>query len=176
MYCRGCIEKFSDCPVCGAEARPLTPDPETQANVELYLEAHADTHSIWELEGLSAPASAAEEPRGRANFLLQLGLRALAGGNRAAGRTWLERCRAVLEDAHSSARQKGRESANEDAAQRLEAAPECALATVRGCLGDCARAQGDLEEAIEHYAASAQLLEDAAVAPTQEVCLCAGRC
>lgn len=111
------------------------------------------------------------EPRGRSNFLLQLGLRALAGGNTSAGEHWLERCQAVLEE-RIEERKRGSPQASQkadDGAPRLENAPECALGTVHGCLGDCARSQGQVEVALDHYTASARMLEDPAVDSNEEV-------
>ncbi|RMZ52791.1 hypothetical protein APUTEX25_000910 [Auxenochlorella protothecoides] len=198
-YCRACIERYHDCPICGADAQPLTAAPDVQGHVEAYIEAHGDSHSIWELEGLAGDAGA-DEPRGRANFLLQLGLRALAGGNLPSGEHRLTQCRGVLQaqmanraarreagggngvvcDGESAANEVGMGVAAGDAQERAaaearrasaseeDAADACALATVQGCLGDCARAQGRTEAALDAYLASAALLGDAGGAEARQ--------
>ena len=134
-FCAGCIRDAVDCPLCGADVTPLTPDAEAQgalraafcrarrcwlcccvavallllctaifrkavgsccflhapqaaARVDRYIEAHACSHTVWELEGSPAGSAGVDGmagERGRASFLLQLGLRAIAAGNTGVG-------------------------------------------------------------------------------------------
>lgn len=175
------------------------------ATVERFLEAHAGDLSIWELEGgtkPSAPSSSTSTSTGtalgsggddltdggRAAFLLQVGLRAVAGGNAASAAKRLGQCRdqllADLADlavngsdkalsssegaasAGGTAPGTGTAAAGGSAAgtagiasvEAREAAVRGRLGAVCGCLGDCARSAGDADVALERYEESAAYL------------------
>jgi len=178
-FCRECATKFSDCPVCGHDITSWTPDPDTQATVDAYIDAHANTHSIWDLEDRNITSTSSNAVRnteekqqqqqqqqqeeegdqpgennnnkGRAEFMLQLGLRAMRGGNIQSATARLTECRDILVLKTSRQDEEKNEEKYRDDLIKLGA--------VCGCLGDCARYQGDLSNALTYYENSAQYLE-----------------
>lgn len=170
-FCRDCATKFSDCPVCGHDITSWTPDPDTQATVDAYIDAHADTHSIWDLEDqniTSTSSNNTEEKekqegdqlggnnnnKGRAEFMLQLGLRAMRGGNIQSATARLTESRDILVLKTTI---EDKEEKNEEEEKYRDDLVK--LGAVCGCLGDCARYKGNLSTALTYYEDSAQYLE-----------------
>lgn len=168
-YCSGCMRGVRDCPICGADVTGLTPDPDTQALVDRYIEAHAGNHTIWELEGSGGQeADGMAGERSRAAFLLQLGLRAIAAGNTASARDRFQQCREDL--------QRQLEAAQQQQQQDQQQGPDvaslhCRLGAVCGCLGDCCRAEGDADGTLALYRESVELLQAAGQDPEAQQAL-----
>ncbi|KAI3430218.1 hypothetical protein D9Q98_004816 [Chlorella vulgaris] len=175
-FCAGCIAGAADCPACGADITSLQPDPQTQELVERYIEAHAGSHTIWELE---APAGGAQQvegmagQRGRASFLLQLGLRAIAAGNTDSARHRFLACQQDLQAQLAAAEETavGRGAAHAGSVPAEAAALHCRLGAVSGCLGDCCRAEGDADGMLRHYQRSVELLQAAGPDPEAQQAL-----
>ena len=160
-YCRVCISRFRDCPTCGADVVSAVEDPEAQSVVESFLSAHAGDKSIWQIEG-TAPMNSStndneeeNEETGRAAFLLQVGLRALSGGNPASAACRLFQCLSELELQLKELEKV--ETVDRKAAEKVKLLNK--MGAVAGCLGDCHRALGDAEQAIQQYTHSANILE-----------------
>ncbi|PSC70221.1 zinc ion-binding [Micractinium conductrix] len=104
--------------------------------------------------------------RSCAAFLLQLGLRSIAAGNTAAARARFEQCQAELEQQVEAGQQQQAAGAGTDNQPAGGSGPAdvlllCRLGAVRGCLGDCCRAEGDAEGTLAHYQESVRLLQAA---------------
>lgn len=93
-----------------------------------------------------------------ASFFMAQGLKSLGGGNLDAARHLLGRSRSDLVAALANGGQEGQEG--QDAEQR--SARVCQLATVCGCLGDCAARMGDAVSARAHYEEAVSAVEAAA--------------
>jgi len=162
-YCRVCISRFRDCPTCGADVVSVEEDPEAQSVVESFLSAHAGDKSIWQLEGTAPTNNSAnekeEEETGKAAFLLQVGLRALSGGNPASAACRLLQCLTELERQLEEG-----ENVDRKAAEKVELLNK--MGAVAGCLGDCYRAMGDAEQAIQQYSHSASILKRLVSSPS----------
>ncbi|KAL4854859.1 hypothetical protein ACK3TF_004544 [Chlorella vulgaris] len=179
-FCAGCIAGAADCPACGADITSLQPDPQTQDLVERYIEAHAGSHTIWELE---APAGSAQQvegmagQRGRASFLLQLGLRAIAAGNTESARHRFLACQQDLQAQLAAAEENamGRGAVHAGSVSAEAAALHCRLGAVSGCLGDCCRAEGDAAGMLRHYQRSVELLQAAGPDPEARLLWTCGR-
>lgn len=152
-YCRHCISRFRDCPTCGADVVSVESAPESQSLVETFLSAHAGDKSIWQIEGTTSKENEDEEDIGKAAFLLQVGVRALSGGNPASAAYRLSQCMNELETQLSDL---GKEEENQLGCKKVELLNK--MGAVAGCRGDCYRALGDAKQAIEQYTHSATLL------------------
>jgi hypothetical protein len=40
-FCKACVLRFKDCPLCGADIDGIEPDPELQALVDRFIDGHA---------------------------------------------------------------------------------------------------------------------------------------
>ncbi|KAL4517007.1 hypothetical protein Ndes2437B_g06628 [Nannochloris sp. 'desiccata'] len=159
-YCRVCISRFQDCPTCGADVVSVEEDRESQSVVESFLSAHAGDKSIWQIEGTAPSINSANEnddegETGKAAFLLQVGLRALSGGNPPSAACRLSQCMTQLESQLKDL--ENSENVAREAAEKVELLNK--MGAVAGCLGDCYRAMGDAEQAIQQYTHSASILE-----------------
>lgn len=172
-FCAGCIRGARDCPICGADIVKAEPAAELQEQVETYIQAHAASHTLWELEATSAGSGAnVEEPqvgvdadgskveRSRAVFLLALGLRALSAGNIDAAAARLGQSAAELETQLEEDGGDGLSTAGNTADKRTEML-HLRLGTVYGALGDISRRAGDAPVALQRYEQSLQQLERA---------------
>ncbi|GAB4813759.1 hypothetical protein N2152v2_000805 [Parachlorella kessleri] len=181
-FCSGCIERFEDCPLCGADIVGTEPDPEIQRLVDHFVESHADDPAtLRDLEETSgAPElGAAACPTG--GLLLQLGLRAMGGGNLRSARDRFEQCRqrllweldsqgqAAASDSGTPVGQPGSAGSADErpppggvaASSPQQQQVLSGLGAVCGCLGDCCRAAGDWEAAAGFYEESAEHLQRA---------------
>ncbi|KAF8073192.1 NCA1 [Scenedesmus sp. PABB004] len=143
-FCRACIARARDCPVCGADVdhAALQPNAELTGMVDTFL----DTHSRSPQLVAAAQVDLGPLPDDSAgSFFMAHGLRSLAGGNAHAALHRFERARAALLDAGATAPPPGAVGA------------ACQLAAACGCLADCHRRLGD-------DAAAAALLGEAAAA------------
>ena len=133
--------------------------------MEAFLEVHAGDASLWEMEGTAAATATStavpSSERGRAAFLLQVALRALAGGNVPSAAARLALCRHCL-DADLAAATAPEAPGSPAAHAAAAAAMRNKFGAVCGCQGDAARAQGDATAALAFYEESAGQLRAAA--------------
>lgn len=152
-FCKHCIEKCRDCPACGADITEIQPNTEIQEAIEEFVEAHAGDVSFWELEdvgfvgGKEKTKTALERVQDRAYFHLQAGMRAMSGGNIPNARHQFTESKRVFE-----------EYVRGDSAERAAVLPQ--LGAVYGCLGDCERNIGHVEEAKEYYTKSIDAVQE----------------
>lgn len=88
VFCRFCIARFQDCPVCGSDIQQLTADDSgVQTGVDMILAhvAFGAPEMASEQVGMASNISLAGVLSGSpATDLLQLGLQSMRGGNLAA--------------------------------------------------------------------------------------------
>eukprot|EP00897_Mesotaenium_endlicherianum_P001949 jgi/Mesen1/1782/ME000014S01190 len=159
IFCRGCVMRFRDCPLCGADIDSLAPDEDMQALVDRFVEGHvlkaAAKDAAADVDGSreqqkeilkKLDVAAYNEPMAvPGSFLLQHAMRAFQAGNVASAKQRLLLCLGDLRD----------ELAREGAARRDLS---CQLGAVLGSLGDCSRIGGDADEAGTYYEDAAQSL------------------
>ncbi|KAI5057284.1 hypothetical protein GOP47_0027299 [Adiantum capillus-veneris] len=150
LFCRFCISRFGDCPLCGAGIESLAADDELQTQVDQFIEGHArvkrsipqgnesgaqrDTDSVT-YEDVSLA---------RGSFLVQQAMRAFQAQNVESASSRLNLCKADIKEE----------------LERHGPTPEvCSqLGAVLGMLGDCSRSIGDTDSAINHYNESVEML------------------
>lgn len=159
IFCRGCVARFADCPLCGADVEGISPDLHLQSLVDRYIKGHARIHrgggakgptSAGESRPLDADLAALDTriyedaSLERGSFLLQQAMRAFKGGNLENAGARLETC---LQDLQAEV---ARGSSAASPPGRLRAAA-CQLGAVLGLLGDTCRLKGDADAAVKYY-------------------------
>eukprot|EP00249_Psilotum_nudum_P014608 c24912_g1_i2 orf=197-1288(-) len=151
-YCRFCISRFNDCPVCGVDIDGIEADSCLQEMVDRFIEGHARIkrpvlhckESSKEQELQNENVIYEDVSLARGSFLVQQAMRAFQAENLESARARLGLCaddiRAELE----------RSGPNSEICLQLGA--------VLGMLGDCSRSMGDSEMAARHYEESVELL------------------
>lgn len=160
-FCRYCIQKFKDCPLCGADIDSVTGDGETQRAINTFLDVHAADSVVELSSGITGSTRNSDDPEGKVkavNNMLNIGLSSLMGGNPEGGIAYLSRCRTLLET-HRDKSLLASDRSESDEIQRTDILLK--LGAVFDCLGDCYRAMGDLASALEHYGKAASQLQTA---------------
>lgn len=158
-YCKDCIQKFRDCPACGADIVCVTENMAVDQAIQDFLSAHAGIINFWDLEDANSSmiverAKAAPEKselermHDEASFYVQAGMRAMSGGNVPNALHRFEESRNVIEGYVSSQ--------SKDTTSCL-----ASLGPVYGALGDCHKALGDPQHALQCYQKSIEVLESA---------------
>ena len=160
-FCRYCIQKFKDCPLCGADIDSVTGDGETQRAINTFLDVHAADSVVELSSGITGSTKNSDDSDGKrkaVNNLLNIGLSSLMGGNPEGGIAYLSRCRALIET-HRDKSLLASDGYESDEIQKTDILLK--LGAVYDCLGDCYRAMGDLASALEHYGKAALQLQTA---------------
>ncbi|KAF8664751.1 hypothetical protein HU200_054471 [Digitaria exilis] len=148
-FCKACVSRFKDCPLCGADIEGIEPDSELQALVDSFIDGHARikrSHGSGETEVLGGKNKVIYEDVSmeRGAFLVQQAMRAFRGQNIGSAKSRLSMCAEDIREELKS---------SED---NLDLRSE--LGAVLGMLGDCCRSLGDSPAAITYYEESAQFL------------------
>ncbi|XP_051138840.1 protein NCA1 [Andrographis paniculata] len=150
VYCKACISRFKDCPICGADIEKIEDDANLQGVVDRFIEGHArikrsqvDTEQD-EREDDKKTVIYEDVSLERGAFLMQQAMRALRANNIESAKSRLSMC-------------------TKDVREQLEKTgntPElCSqLGAVLGMLGDCCRATGDASSAISYFEESVNFL------------------
>ncbi|CAL1399985.1 unnamed protein product [Linum trigynum] len=148
VYCKVCISRFKDCPLCGADIEKTEADTDLQSVVDRFIEGHArikrsntdadkdaggDTKIVYEDVSLE-----------RGAFLVQQAMRAFRAQNVESAKSRLRLC---VDDIRGQIEIMGNTS--ELCSQ---------LGAVLGTLGDCCRATGDASSAINYFEESVEFL------------------
>uniref|UniRef100_A0A7I4DI66 RING-type domain-containing protein n=1 Tax=Physcomitrium patens TaxID=3218 RepID=A0A7I4DI66_PHYPA len=149
IFCRGCISRFQDCPLCGLDIENIESDPEMQGLVDRFIEGHARIKRPTVQSG-AEEASAGRDIKyedisvERGSFLVQQAMRAFQGNNLESAKARLGLC---IEDSREEMSRSGATSTN------------CSqLGALLGMLGDCCGAMKDVDGAIASYEESVELL------------------
>lgn len=152
-FCKACILRFNDCPLCGADIDKVEPDTDLQVLVDQFIEGHArikrtvpNSDDIKGKDDKKQLKNIIYEDVSleRGSFLLQHAMRAFQAQNLESAKSRLTLC---AEDIHEQLESSG--STPELCSQ---------LGAVLGMLGDCCRAMGDVSGAVKHYNESIESL------------------
>lgn len=148
-FCKACISRFKDCPLCGADIEGFEPDAELQALVDRFIDGHARIkRSLAGGDGQAADGKSKviyeDVSMERGAFLVQQAMRAFRAQNIESAKSRLSMCAEDIREELKSSED------NLDLCSQLGA--------VLGMLGDCCRTLGDAPSAIKYYEESAELL------------------
>ncbi|KAJ9190499.1 hypothetical protein P3X46_001692 [Hevea brasiliensis] len=150
VYCKVCISRFKDCPLCGADIEKIEPDTNLQAIVDQFIEGHArikrshvDTDKEEEV-GDNKKVIYEDVSLERGAFLVQHAMRAFRSKNVESAKSRLSLC---AEDIRDQIEKTGNTS--ELCSQ---------LGAVLGMLGDCCRTLGDPGSAAAYFEESVEFL------------------
>ncbi|KAH9686766.1 protein NCA1 [Citrus sinensis] len=151
VYCKACISRFKDCPLCGADIEKIEADTTLQDVVDRFIEGHArikrsHTNSDKEEDeaGENKKVIYEDVSMERGAFLVQQAMRAFRAQNVESAKSRLSLC---AEDIRDQIERMGNTS--ELCSQ---------LGAVLGMLGDCCRAMGDADAAVAYFADSVEFL------------------
>ncbi|KAH9752722.1 CO(2)-response secreted protease [Citrus sinensis] len=151
VYCKACISRFKDCPLCGADIEKIEADTTLQDVVDRFIEGHArikrsHTNSDKEEDAAGENKKVIYEDVSmeRGAFLVQQAMRAFRAQNVESAKSRLSLC---TEDIRDQIERMGNTS--ELCSQ---------LGAVLGMLGDCCRAMGDADAAVAYFADSVEFL------------------
>ncbi|XP_010276468.1 PREDICTED: uncharacterized protein LOC104611195 [Nelumbo nucifera] len=149
-YCKACISRFKDCPLCGADIEKIEPDTDLQDVVNRFIDGHARIKrphvktNVEEVGSENKIVIYEDVSLERGAFLVQQAMRAFRAQNIESAKSRLSLC---AEDIREQL-------------ERLGNTPElCSqLGAVLGMLGDCCRSMGDSGCAISFYEESVDFL------------------
>ncbi|KAK3010104.1 hypothetical protein RJ639_012444 [Escallonia herrerae] len=151
VYCKACISRFKDCPLCGADIEKTEADTNLQDVVDRFINGHArikrsqvDTDQK-EVAGEKKTVIYEDVSLERGAFLVQQAMRAFRANNIESAKSRLSLC---AEDIREQIERMGNTS--ELCSQ---------LGAVLGMLGDCCRALGDAGSAVNYFEESVNFLE-----------------
>ena len=160
-YCKECIEKFKDCPTCGADITALERNKEVDGVIEEFLKSHAGSVGFWELEDIGAAMIEAakrkqqeqsefEAMSDRAQFYVQAGMRAMSGRSLQNAMHKFREAKRIFEEylQHCCINEEKKACAS-------------SLGAVYGALGDCCKLQGLPHESLAWYQKSIDSLQSA---------------
>ncbi|KAH0469127.1 hypothetical protein IEQ34_002359 [Dendrobium chrysotoxum] len=149
-FCKVCISRFKDCPLCGADIEKIESDNDLQATVDKFIDGHArikrfqvsaDSKEVGQEQKNVIYGDVSME---RGAFLVQQAMMAFHGKNVESAKSRLNIC---AEDIREQLKTQGN-------------TPElCSqLGAVLGMLGDCCRTTGNTGSAVKYYEESADFL------------------
>uniref|UniRef100_A0ACD5V9H7 Uncharacterized protein n=2 Tax=Avena sativa TaxID=4498 RepID=A0ACD5V9H7_AVESA len=148
-FCKACISRFKDCPLCGADVEGIEPDTELQSLIDRFIDGHARIkRSLAGGDNQSADGKSKviyeDVSMERGAFLVQQAMRAFRAQNIESAKSRLSMCAEDIREELKSTKD------NLDLCSQLGA--------VLGMLGDCCRTLGDAPSAITYYEESAEFL------------------
>ncbi|KNA23260.1 hypothetical protein SOVF_026190 [Spinacia oleracea] len=152
-FCKACISRFKDCPLCGADIEKIESDEEIQKLVDRFIDGHARikrspaSTDAGEEVSKNKPVIYEDVSLERGAFLVQQAMRAFRAQNVESAKSRLSLCAVDI-------RERLKEAGNK---------PElCSqLGAVLGMLGDCCRAMGDAGSAVSYFEESVEFLSQA---------------
>lgn len=151
VYCKACISRFKDCPLCGADIERIEADTNLQNVVDRFIEGHARIKRSQvdkdqpEAVGEKKTVIYEDVSLERGSFLVQQAMRAFRAQNIESAKSRLNIC---AEDIREQLERMG--TTSELCSQ---------LGAVLGMLGDCCRALGDSSSAIAYFEESVNFLK-----------------
>ncbi|KAL8144624.1 protein NCA1 [Apium graveolens] len=149
VYCKACISRFNDCPLCGADIESTEADTNLQSVVDRFIEGHARIKRQVDTEGNEVVGEKKtviyeDVSLERGTFLVQHAMRAFRANNVESAKSRLNLCAEDIRE------QLGRLGNTSELCSQLGA--------VLGMLGDCCRATGDASSAVGHFEESVNFL------------------
>nr|XP_019710490.1 protein NCA1 [Elaeis guineensis] len=146
-FCKACISRFKDCPLCGADIEKIEADTDLQVTVDRFINGHARIKRVnadgQEVDG-QKNVIYGDVSMERGAFLLQQAMRALRAQNMESAKSRLSLCAADIREQLQTS-----DNTSELCSQ---------LGAVLGMLGDCCRAMGDTGSAVTCYEESVEFL------------------
>ncbi|KAL6125435.1 hypothetical protein ACLB2K_073493 [Fragaria x ananassa] len=145
-FCKACVSRFKDCPLCGADIEKTEPNSELQGLVDRFIEGHARIKRAHNAEEETENKRVIYEDVSleRGAFLVQQAMRAFRAQNIESAKSRLCLC---AQDIRGQLETMGNTS--ELCSQ---------LGAVLGMLGDCCRATGDASSAVTYFEESVEFL------------------
>lgn len=148
VFCKVCISRFKDCPLCGADIEKIEADINLQSTVDRFIEGHARIkrsqvdadQDVGDRKAVIYEDVSLE----RGSFLVHHAMRAFRANNVESAKSRLSIC---VEDIREQVERMG--STSELCSQ---------LGAVLGMLGDCCRATGDAASAVNYFEESVNFL------------------
>ncbi|XP_020597728.1 uncharacterized protein LOC110037422 [Phalaenopsis equestris] len=149
-FCKVCVSRFKDCPLCGADIEKIEPDDDLQTTVDKFIDGHArikrfqvseDSKEVGNEQNNVIYGDVSME---RGAFLVQQAMRAFHAKNLESAQSRLNIC---AEDIREQLQTQG--NTQELCSQ---------LGAVLGMMGDCCRALGNTASALKYYEESAEVL------------------
>ncbi|KAA8516982.1 hypothetical protein F0562_017200 [Nyssa sinensis] len=150
VYCKACISRFKDCPLCGADIEKIEADTNLQNVVDRFIEGHARIKRSQvntdeeEVPGEKKTVIYEDVSLDRGAFLVQQAMRAFRAHNIESAKSRLSICAEDIRE------QMGRMGNTSELCSQLGA--------VLGSLGDCCRAMGDAGSAVSYFEESVNFL------------------
>ncbi|GMH13273.1 hypothetical protein Nepgr_015114 [Nepenthes gracilis] len=149
LFCKACISRFEDCPLCGADIEKIEPNPDIQKVVDRFIDGHArikrsGASNAEEVIGENKLVIYEDVSLERGAFLVQQAMRAFRAQNIESAKSRLTLC---AEDIREQL---------ESMSDNLELRSQ--LGAVLGMLGDCCRAIGDAGSAVAYFEESVEFL------------------
>ncbi|KAJ8534161.1 hypothetical protein K7X08_007485 [Anisodus acutangulus] len=149
VFCKACISRFKDCPLCGADIEKIEADMNLQDVVDRFIEGHARikrSQANNEQEDIEEKKTVIYEDASleRGAFLVQQAMRAFRANNIDSAKSRFTMC---ADDIREQLQRMGNTS--ELCSQ---------LGAVLGMLGDCSRATGDAVSAVTYFEESVNFL------------------
>ncbi|XP_071720398.1 protein NCA1-like [Rutidosis leptorrhynchoides] len=150
VFCKACISRFNDCPLCGADIEKIEADANLQSVVDRFIDGHArikrsplDTDEK-QVVGEKKTVIYEDVSLERGAFLVQQAMRAFRANNVESAKSRLSICA-------------------QDIREQLEVSGNTSelcsqLGAVLGMLGDCCRAMGDGNSAVTYFDESVTFL------------------
>ncbi|XP_026661460.2 protein NCA1-like [Phoenix dactylifera] len=146
-FCKACISRFKDCPLCGADIEKIEPDTDLQVTVDRFINGHARIKRVnadgQEVDG-QKNVIYGDVSMERGAFLVQQAMRAFRAQNIESAKSRLSLCAADIREQLQTS-----DNTSELCSQ---------LGAVLGMLGDCCRAMGDTGSAVTCYEESVEFL------------------
>ncbi|XP_015876147.1 protein NCA1 [Ziziphus jujuba] len=156
-FCKACVSRFKDCPLCGADIEKIEDNENLQSLVDRFIEGHArikrpHMDGGGENEEETEKVETQNDKRviyedvslERGAFLVQQAMRAFRAQNIESAKSRLSVCAEDIRD------QLGKMGNTSELCSQLGA--------VLGMLGDCCRATGDAGAAVAYFEESVEFL------------------
>ncbi|XP_055801420.1 protein NCA1-like [Solanum dulcamara] len=147
VFCKACLSRFKDCPLCGADIEKIEADMNLQNVVDRFIEGHARikrSNNEQEYIGEKKTVIYEDASLERGAFLVQQAMRAFRANNIGSAKSRFTMC---ADDIREQLQRMGNTS--ELCSQ---------LGAVLGMLGDCSRATGDAVSAVAYFEESVNFL------------------
>ncbi|KAL4203110.1 hypothetical protein AMTRI_Chr01g126260 [Amborella trichopoda] len=161
-YCKVCISRFKDCPICGADIERIEPEPDLQDVVDHFIEGHArikrstvnsDIKGVTENDQVKSVVYE-DVSLERGTFLVQQAMRAFQAQNLKSAESRLSLCTEDIRD------QIERSGCTSELCSQLGAVVHT-LSVSLNKIGDLKYYDGDLSIARSYYSRSLEVRQNA---------------
>ncbi|PWZ34099.1 E3 ubiquitin-protein ligase CHFR [Zea mays] len=163
-FCKACISRFKDCPLCGADIEGIEPDAELQALVDRFIDGHARikrSHAAGDVEAADGKNKVIYEDVSmeRGAFLVQQAMRAFRARNIESAKSRLTIRTSGDVPAAITYYEESAEFLSKPPAKDLELVHTLSVSLNK--IGDLRYYDGDLQSARNYYARSLDVRRNA---------------